>query len=52
VGGAVVSDIHANFIINDGSASSSDILKLIGVIKDEVKKQFSVELKEEVIILA
>ena len=52
VGGAIVSDIHANFIINDGSASSSDILKLIGIIKDEVKKQFSVELKEEVIILA
>jgi UDP-N-acetylmuramate dehydrogenase len=52
VGGAVVSDIHANFIINDGSASSSDIIKLIGLIKDEVKKQFSVELKEEVIILA
>jgi len=52
VGGAFVSDIHANFIINDGSASSSDILKLIEIIKDEVKKQFSVELEEEVIILA
>ncbi len=52
VGGAVVSDIHANFIINDSSASSSDVLKLIRLIKDEVKKQFSVELKEEVIILA
>jgi UDP-N-acetylmuramate dehydrogenase len=52
VGGVFVSDIHANFIINDGSASSSDILKLIEVIKDEVKKQFSVELEEEVIILA
>jgi UDP-N-acetylmuramate dehydrogenase len=52
VGGAVVSDIHANFIINDGSASSSDIVKLIEVVKDEVKKQFSVELEEEVIILA
>ena len=52
VGGAVVSDIHANFIINDGNASSSDILKLIRLIKDEVKKQFSIELREEVIILA
>ncbi len=52
VGGAVISDVHANFIINDGSASSSDILELIEIIKDEVKKQFSVELKEEVIILA
>jgi UDP-N-acetylmuramate dehydrogenase len=52
VGGAFVSDIHANFILNDGNASSSDILKLIGIIKVEVKKQFSVELKEEVIILA
>lgn len=52
VGGAVVSDIHANFIINEGGASATDILKLIAIIKDEVKKQFSIELKEEVIILA
>ncbi len=52
VGGAVVSDVHANFIINEGSASTTDILKLIAIIKDEVKKQFSIELEEEVIILA
>jgi UDP-N-acetylmuramate dehydrogenase len=52
VGGAVVSDVHANFIINEGSASTTDILKLIAIIKDEVKKQFSTELQEEVIILA
>ncbi len=52
VGGAVVSDVHANFIINEGSASTTDILKLIAIIKDEVKKQFSIELQEEVIILA
>jgi UDP-N-acetylmuramate dehydrogenase len=52
VGGAVVSDVHANFIINEGSASTTDILRLIAIIKDEVKKQFSIDLEEEVIILA
>lgn len=52
VGGAVISDVHANFIINEGSASTTDILKLIAIIKGEVKKQFSIELEEEVIILA
>jgi UDP-N-acetylmuramate dehydrogenase len=52
IGGAVVSDIHANFIINDGSASTSDILILIGKIKEEVRKKYGIELEEEVRIIA
>lgn len=52
VGGAVVSDVHANFIVNDGTAKSSDVLDLISQIKHKVKDEFGVDLTEEVIIIA
>ena len=45
---AMVSEKHANFIINDGSATSKDIVMLADIIKQEVKNKFGVELKEEV----
>ncbi len=48
VGGAQVSEKHAGFIINIGDATSSDILKLIDHIKNEVFRQFGVELECEV----
>ncbi|MCD6569223.1 MAG: UDP-N-acetylmuramate dehydrogenase [Deltaproteobacteria bacterium] len=51
VGGAVVSDDHANFIINQGSATTSDIRTLISIIKKRVKDAFGIELKEEVAIV-
>ena len=51
VGGAIVSDVHANFIINDGSATSADILNLIGVIQDQVKEKYGVDLIEEIIVI-
>ncbi|MGC9325026.1 MAG: UDP-N-acetylmuramate dehydrogenase [Desulfomonilia bacterium] len=51
VGGARVSEIHANFIINDGTASTTDIKKLIGIIKARVKDAFGIELAEEVRIV-
>jgi UDP-N-acetylmuramate dehydrogenase len=51
IGGAVVSDIHANFIINDGGATSADVMKLIGEVRQEVKKQFDVQLEVEVRII-
>lgn len=44
VGDAMVSEKHANFIINLGSATSSDIIKLIEKVKEEVKLQKGVEL--------
>lgn len=50
-GGAVISEKHANFIINTGFASSKDIFTLIRTAKAEVKSKFSVNLKEEVIYL-
>ncbi|MBN2298856.1 MAG: UDP-N-acetylmuramate dehydrogenase [Deltaproteobacteria bacterium] len=51
IGGASVSQAHANFIINDGTASTSDILDLIRTIKHEVRKKFGIELIEEVRII-
>ncbi len=51
VGGAVVSDIHANFIVNDNNATAKDIKELIELIKKEVQEKFSIELKEEIIFL-
>ena len=50
VGGARVSEIHANFILNTGGATCTDILKLIEIIRDEVKLKFGLELTLEVLI--
>ncbi len=47
IGGAEVSPIHANFIMNVGGASSEDVLNLAGKIKEKVQKNFGVTLKEE-----
>lgn len=49
VGDAQISTSHANFIINRGKATASDVLQLIEKARDQVKKQFGVTLKEEII---
>lgn len=49
VGGAKVSSTHANFIVNTGNATASDVVQLIGIIAGRVQSQFGVEMKEEVI---
>jgi UDP-N-acetylmuramate dehydrogenase len=48
IGGAYVSDLHCNFIINDGTATSADIEKLIREIKKIVLKNTGVALEEEI----
>jgi UDP-N-acetylmuramate dehydrogenase len=50
-GGAIVSPTHANFIVNDGTATASDIRALIARCRDAVRGRFGVELKEEVVYL-
>ncbi len=47
---AQVSKKHANFIVNNGNASSADILRLIDIIKERVLKETNIYLKEEVVI--
>ena len=49
--GARVSPTHANFIINDGSASAADIHGLIERCRTAVKDQFGVTLRNEIIYL-
>lgn len=51
IGGAKVSEIHANFIINDAGASTEDVKSLIKAVKERVKERFGVELQEEVRIV-
>jgi UDP-N-acetylmuramate dehydrogenase len=48
VGGAVVSEKHANFIINDGDATAADIEQLIERVRAEVEKTAGVRLELEV----
>lgn len=47
IGDAMVSEKHANFIINAGHAKGDDIKKLILEIKEEVMKKYGIELKVE-----
>lgn len=47
IGGAMVSEKHANFIINYDHASSEDIKNLIDYVREKVKKEYQVELKVE-----
>ena len=51
IGGASVSDKHANFIINNGDASSTDIENLINHVRNVVKQKYDVELIPEVKIM-
>ena len=48
IGGAVVSEKHANFIINAGGASASDIEALINLVRDRVEAASGVCLQTEV----
>ena len=48
VGGAAVSDIHANFIINAGNASSSDVTELAGICARRVYESTGVKLEQEI----
>ena len=51
IGGAQVSEKHANFIINTGGASASDILELMAFVQETVFKTFNIELEPEVKIV-
>ncbi len=51
IGGACVSEKHANFIINDNQATASEIEDLIYYVQEQVKQQFKVELTTEVRII-
>lgn len=51
IGGAKVSEKHANFIINTGNATAEDIINLIQLIKKTVKLKANIDLETEVKII-
>lgn len=50
-GEARVSDVHGNFIINCGGASSRDVITLIKNVRQEVRQRKGIELEPEVLLL-
>ncbi len=48
IGGAEISDVHANFIINDGTATADDIVQLISLMKTKVRDEYNIQLEEEI----
>ena len=51
VGGAQVSEVHANFLVNTGSATAQDFLELMRLVQEKVLERFDVRLEPEVHIL-
>ena len=47
-GGAEISPVHANFIVNNGSATAQDVLSLMKLARDKVREKHGVELQPEV----
>jgi UDP-N-acetylmuramate dehydrogenase len=48
IGGAEVSDRHANFIVADADATSADVLRLIELVRGRVAERLGVELETEI----
>lgn len=51
LGGAQVSEKHANFIINLGTATANDIERLIAHVRETVRQQHGIELQQEIRVL-
>jgi UDP-N-acetylmuramate dehydrogenase len=48
IGGAIVSEKHANFFIAQKGCTSRDVMRLIETVREKVQKQFNVELELEI----
>ena len=51
IGGAEISEYHANFIVNRKNAKTEDVIKLIELIEAEVKLKKKINLVREVIVI-
>jgi UDP-N-acetylmuramate dehydrogenase len=51
LGGAQISELHANFIVNRGNATANDIFQLIGYIQAQIADRWSIHLEPEVKML-
>lgn len=52
IGGAKVSDEHANFVVNFNNATQADVLKVVEHVKQKVYNKYKIELEEEVQIIS
>ncbi|RPK15494.1 UDP-N-acetylmuramate dehydrogenase [Priestia endophytica] len=52
IGGAKVSDLHANFIVNTGNATAQDVVDLIKYIQETIKEKEGIEMHTEVEIVS
>lgn len=48
IGGAMVSEKHANYIINTGGAKAEEVIILISLIKQKVRTKFKIQFQEEI----
>ena len=51
IGGAQVSEVHANFIVNKGGAKATDITELIDYIRNKAKTERGITLRAEVQVI-
>ena len=51
VGGAVISEVHGNFIVNEGGAKAGDVLRLIGMVQERARLARGIELETELEIV-
>lgn len=51
VGGARISEMHGNFIVNEGRATASDVVELIATIRERAREERGIDLEPEVMIL-
>lgn len=50
-GGAIISPVHANFVVNEGEATASDVRSLVELMRSEVQARFGVSLALEIELL-
>lgn len=51
IGGAVISQKHANFIVNEGNATFADVEALVKRVQEVVKEKFGIQLEREVFFI-
>lgn len=49
IGGARISPVHCNFVVNDGRATAADVVALVELARAAVRERFGVELRDEVV---
>jgi UDP-N-acetylmuramate dehydrogenase len=51
IGGAMISEKHANYIVNTGDATAKNILELLSLVQEKVKKENGIKLEPEIKIV-